>query len=57
MIEFHADICAWPCVFLFRTYPHALVDYLQEISGLPLHEAVGVNCNKGATTENQCADA
>ena len=24
-----------------------------EIGGMPLHDAVGVNCEEGATTENQ----
>ena len=24
--------------------------------GMPLHDAVGINCKKGATTENQFAD-
>ena len=24
---------------------------------MPLHDAVGINCKKGATTENQDADA
>ena len=24
-----------------------------EMGGMPLHDAVGINCKKGATTENQ----
>ena len=24
--------------------------------GMPLHDAVGINCKKGATTDNQGAD-
>ena len=24
-----------------------------ETGGMPLHDAVGINCEKGATTENQ----
>ena len=24
--------------------------------GMPLHDAVGINCKKGATAEYQCAD-
>ena len=28
----------------------------QEKGGMPLHDAVGINCKKGATTENQEAD-
>ena len=27
--------------------------YHLETGGMPLHDAVGTNCNKGATTENQ----
>ena len=27
-----------------------------ERSGMPLHDAVGINCKKGATTEYQGAD-
>ena len=27
--------------------------YHLERSGMPLHDAVGINCNKGATTECQ----
>ena len=29
--------------------------YHLERIGMPLHDAVGINCKKGATTENQCA--
>ena len=28
-------------------------DYHMERGGMPLHDAVGINCKKGATTENQ----
>ena len=28
-------------------------DYHKERGGMPLHDAVGTNCKKGATTENQ----
>ena len=31
--------------------------YHLERDGIPLHDAVGMNCKKGATTENQGADA
>ena len=27
-----------------------------EKGGMPLHDAVGINCEKGANTENQGAD-
>ena len=27
--------------------------YHMERGGMPLHDAVGINCKKGATTENQ----
>ena len=27
--------------------------YHTESGGMPLHDAVGINCKKGATTENQ----
>ena len=27
--------------------------YHMERGGMPLHDAVGINCEKGATTENQ----
>ena len=33
------------------------MDYHLERGGMPLHDAVGVNCEKRATTENQGAGA
>ena len=30
--------------------------YHMERGGMPLHDAVGINCKKGATTEYQGAD-
>ena len=30
--------------------------YRLERGGMPLHDAVGINCKKGATAENQGAD-
>ena len=30
--------------------------YHLEGGGMPLHDAIGINCKKGATTENQGAD-
>ena len=35
----------------------AMVDYHLEKGGMPLHDVVGVNCKKDATTENQGSDA
>ena len=29
--------------------------YHLEMGGMPLHDAVGINCKKGATTENKGA--
>ena len=37
----------------FRTSLPCSGGYHKEKGGMPLHDAVGVNCNKGATTENQ----
>ena len=34
----------------FRTFSGG---YHMERGGMPLHDAVGINCKKGATTENQ----
>ena len=31
-------------------------DYHLEKGEMPLHDAVGINCKRGATTENQCTD-
>ena len=35
----------------------ALVGYHLEMGGMPLHDAVGVNCKRGAPTENYGAGA
>ena len=35
--------------------PPVLWGYHLERGGMPLHDAFGVRCEKGATTENQCA--
>ena len=56
MIEFNAAIFAWPCVFSDRP-PGVLVDYHLERDGMPLHDTVGINCNRGATTENRGSGA
>ena len=44
----------WRSVF-FRTALPCSGDYHLERGGMPLHDGVGVNCEKGATTENQGA--
>ena len=40
----------------FRTALPCSGGYHLERGGMPLHDAVGINCNKGTTTENQGAD-
>ena len=37
----------------FRTDLPCTGGYHMERGGMPLHDAVGINCKKGATTENQ----
>ena len=37
----------------FRTALPCSGGYHMERGGIPLHDAVGINCKKGATTENQ----
>ena len=37
----------------FRTALPCSGGYHMENGGMPLHDAVGINCKKGATTENQ----
>ena len=49
--DFHAAIFAWP-VF-FRTTLPCSGGYHLERGGMPLHDAVGINCKKEATTQNQ----
>ena len=41
----------------FRTALACSGGYHLERDGMPLHDVVGINCKKGATTEYQCADA
>ena len=46
----------WPFLLgpaFFRTALPCSDGYHQERGGIPLHDAVGINCKKGATTENQ----
>ena len=40
----------------FRTTLPCFGGYYLEKGGMSLHDAVGINCKKGATTENQGAD-
>ena len=40
----------------FRTALPCSVSYHLERGGMPLHDAVGINCKNGATTEFQGAD-
>ena len=42
-------------VFFRAALPYS-VGYHLERGGMPLHDAVGINCKKGATSENQAAD-
>ena len=49
--ECHAAIFAWP-VF-FRTALSCYGCYHPQRGGMPLHDAVGKNYNKGVYTENQ----
>ena len=41
----------------FEPLSRALVDYHLERGEMPLHDAVVVNCKRGAATENQGAGA
>ena len=41
------------CPVFFRTALSYSGGYHMERGGMPLHDAVGINCKKGATTENQ----
>ena len=52
--EFHAAIFAWHCVLL--DLPLVLYWLSPGVGGMPLHDAVGINCKIGATTEYQGAD-
>ena len=46
------DHFAWPCVLSRTALPYS-GGYHLERGGMPLPDAVGVNCKKGATTEKQ----
>ena len=41
---------------LFRSALPCSGGYHPERGGMPLHDAVGINCKNGAPTENQGAD-
>ena len=51
--EFHAALLLGP-VFSWTTLPCS-GGYHLERGGVPLHDAVGINCKKGATAEKQGA--
>ena len=53
--EFHEAIFAWPVSF--RTALPCSGGSHLERGVMPLHDAVGINCEKGITTENQGAGA
>ena len=42
-----------PGTVLFRTALLCSGGYHVERGGMPLHDAVGINCKQGATTENK----
>ena len=47
---------SWPFLHgsvFFGTALPCSVGYHMEREGMPLHDAVGINCKEGATTENQ----
>ena len=49
----------WPfllCHVYIQTALPCSSGYHLKTGGMPLHDAVGVNCEKGATTENQGPD-
>ena len=51
LAEFHSAIFPWPCVLSDR--PPVLWWLSPGEGGMPLHDAVGINCKNGA---NQGAD-
>ena len=56
LIEFHAAIFEW-FLCCFGLPSSALVAYHLKRGGMPLHGAVGANCEKGESSENQGAGA
>ena len=48
----------WPFLLgtvFFQTALLCSGGYHMERGGMPLHDVVGINCKKGATTENHCS--
>ena len=52
--QFHVAIFAWPA-FFSDPLPSS-GGYHLERGSIPIHDAFGVNCKKGAITKYQCAD-
>ena len=48
--------CHFCLAVFFRTALPCCGGYYLEWGGMQLHDAVGINCKKGATTENQGAE-
>ena len=56
VIVFHAGhFCLAVCSFVLTALPCS-GGYHLERSVIQLHDAVRINCEKGASTENHCAD-
>ena len=53
-MSFTRLIFAWPCIL--SDSPPVLWWFHLERGGMPLHDAVGIDCKKGATSEYQGAD-
>ena len=54
-MSFNLPFFAWPCV-LSDSPPVLSWFYHLEKGGMPVHDAVGINCKTGATIEYQSAD-
>ena len=54
MIDTYTAVLHGPAFFRI-TPSNAMVDHHLERGGMPLHDAVGVNGERGATTENEGA--
>ena len=52
-MSFFTGLCV--CPVFFQTSLSCSGGYHMERGGMPLHDAVGVNCKNGATTEIQGA--
>ena len=53
LLPFLSSFFIFGCFCVFRTYASALVAYHLEMSWMSLHDAVEVNYEKDAATENQ----